>query len=342
MPIQMLLSICIALISVTSSTAAFGAISLHHIPSHSYSSLNLRTYNAKNSHNNRNTSNQKRSLTSLYALSAKEHRDVSKLEEEFVGMVNEFCEFSDNDIAGVENYRYRALYDGVKASRDEPEVTRAFIVLYEDIVPLRLAGRMIHKHLKSVMIKSKEKQKLVEDNILKSTKLTQDEIYEGRQAFLQLDDDDDGQLSVDDLVQTGIVDTIVHLLGFDSFESLLKKLDEDEDGRLDFEMFMIGLQKCMEDSEVEGCDISTVLDEIVKRMKAAQDSEENSSKDQRKLKYSQRYDAMVAAFSEWEDLVPKGDGRMIEVLSGCFFGAKNSKIVQVRVAFHLNTTYSIC
>ena len=283
-------------------------------------------------------------LNSVTNTAATNDRKISKYETEFVAMVEEFCEYSDKDIAGVENYRYRALYDGVKTSRDEPEVTRAFVVLYEEIVPLRLAGRMIHKHLKSVMAKSQEKQKLVEENILKSTKLTSDEIFEGRKAFLQLDSNDDGQLSVDELVESGIIDTTVQLLGFESFDFLVKKLYENEDDRLDFEMFMIRLQKCAEDSNVEGCNISTVLDQIIKRMEVTKDAQQGTSKDQRKLKYGQRYDEMVASFSEWKDLVPEGDGRMVEVLKGCFAGANNEKIVYVRfldieVYYHLSHVF---
>lgn len=274
----------------------------------------------------RELSSSRRSRIKMNSIAdASETRKISRLEKEFVQMVSEFREFTDKDISGVDNYRYRAMYRGVNASRDVPEVERAFVILYEEIIPLRLAGRMIHKHLKSVMKTSKEKQKLVEANILKSTKLSPEEIYEGRIAFLELNANADGELTIDELVETGIIDTIVELLGFESFDSLLEKLDEDEVGKLDFERFMIGLQKCMDNSDAPGCNISTVLDEIVDKMEAF--SSEDSTADMRKMKYSKRYDEMVNAFSEWEDLVPSGDGRMIEVLTGCFYGAKNEEIV---------------
>ena len=40
-------------------------------------------------------------------------------------------------------------------------------------------------------------------------------------------------------------------------------------------------------------------------------------------------DSMVQSFEEWEELQlkPKGEGRMVEVLRGCFAGAKNEQIV---------------
>jgi len=256
-------------------------------------------------------------------------RTISRLEKEFSEMVGEFASYTDKDITGVENYRYRALYEGVKASQTEPEVFRSFVILYEDIVPLRLAGRMIHKHLKNVMTKSQEKQSLVEKNIIASTKLSPTEIYEGRKAFLTIDANDDGELSIDELVNSGFVDTIVQILQMDSFETLLKKLDEDEVGKLDFERFMIGIQRCVNDSENKSCNVFTVLDDVIKRMEAKQESGELSDANIKKRKYNERYNDMVAAFQEWEDLVPEGDGRLKEVLTGCFYGAKNKQIVNV-------------
>ena len=102
-------------------------------------------------------------------------------------MLNEFYSFSERDIAGIDSYKYRALFEGVAASSDEPEVSRAFTILFEDFVPIRIAGRMIYKHLKTVMEKSTEKRLLQEENIIKSTALSAEEIYEGRKAFLAID-----------------------------------------------------------------------------------------------------------------------------------------------------------
>lgn len=171
---------------------------------------------------------------------------ISKLEREFQDMLNEFYSFSEREIAGIDSNKYRALFEGVAASSDEPEVARAFTILYEDFVPIRIAGRMIYKHLKSVAEKSKEKQLLQEEKIIKSTALSAEEIYEGRKAFLAIDIDEDGQLSIDELVGSGLVETAVTLLGFESFADLMKSLDKDERGKLDFEMFMIGKFRAMQ------------------------------------------------------------------------------------------------
>eukprot|EP00984_Skeletonema_dohrnii_P011518 scaffold4604_cov110-Skeletonema_dohrnii-CCMP3373.AAC.6 len=50
-----------------------------------------------------------------------------------------------------EGIRYRTLYSGVQAASMEPAVLRSFTVLFEDYLPIRLAGRRIYKHLNNVM-----------------------------------------------------------------------------------------------------------------------------------------------------------------------------------------------
>lgn len=47
--------------------------------------------------------------------------------------------------------RYRALFSGVQSASMEPAVLRSFTVLFEDYLPIRIAGRRIYKHLKNVM-----------------------------------------------------------------------------------------------------------------------------------------------------------------------------------------------
>ena len=37
---------------------------------------------------------------------------------------------------------------------------------------------------------------------------------------------------------------------------------------------------------------------------------------------------MVNKFKEWEDFVPKGEGRRLDILRGCFVGAENEKVVK--------------
>jgi len=161
------------------------------------------------------------------------------------------------------------------------------------------------------------------------------------------DDDvkEEAKLTMSALVDSGIVNTIVELLEFDSFDEFVEKMGADHDDQLTFERFMVGLQKCTGSSGDSGsdsdsdsaepmpcdvdvtCDLSLVLNEIVERMEPYEAEKKEISISERKLKYSQRYDNMVKSFEEWEDLVPSGDGRMVEVLRGCFAGAKDEDVV---------------
>jgi hypothetical protein len=118
----------------------------------------------------------------------------------------------------------------------------------------------------------------------------------------------------------------VEILELETFEDFLHTMEKDEYGKLNFEMFMIGLQRCTDKScDDVSCEVKNVLDEIIKRMSVYEDKK-TTQNDQAK-KHSEKYDMMVRSFKEWENLMPSGESRMIDVLRGCFVGARNDKIV---------------
>jgi len=117
---------------------------------------------------------------------------LSKLEKEFDSMVDDFRLFTAYDIACIENDRYRALFEGVAAGVKEPAVYKAFVVLFEDYAPVRIAGRMIYKHLKDVMANSREAIAMETQNIQERTGLTTEDIHGGRLAFLAAKDNTEG------------------------------------------------------------------------------------------------------------------------------------------------------
>lgn len=272
----------------------------------------------------------------LIPLDTEEH---SKIQKEFYSMMREFADFSPKDIACVPDPRYRALYEGVVSGANEPLVMNAFCIVFEDMLPLRVAGRMIYKHLKSTMEECIKERDSKEQFLVNAHGFDIHTLNHGRKAFMAIMQDDtnsnaDGQMTMGTLIESGIVDTIVELLEFESFDEFVKVMDADEDEKLTFEKFMVGLQRCKGDSSSNGascdvnCDLSQVLNEIIQRMKPIEAAKKETSIDSRKKKYSERFDGMVASFEEWEDLVPSGDGRMLEVLKGSFAGAKNPKIVK--------------
>lgn len=257
--------------------------------------------------------------------------NLKKLEKEFYGMMREFTEFSSRDINAIKGNNYRALYEGVASGATEPEVMKAFAIIYTDLYPIRVAGRMIYRHLKDVMEKSIDSRIEEEGRVADYTGLSQEAIDDGRAAFMAMliECGGEGELTMDQLVESGIVQTVVEVMEYESFADFLDRMELDDQGeKLNFEKFMVGLQVCADTKSCEvNCDLTEVLSEIVKRMKTIEGEKDGMTIPQRKKKYSDRYDGMVKSFEEWEDLVPSGDGRMIEVLKGCFAGAKNERVV---------------
>lgn len=261
-----------------------------------------------------------------------ESPDQPKLEKEFYSMMREFTLFTPKDVASVSDPRYRALYEGVAAGSNEKQVMNAFSIVFQDLMPVRIAGRMIFRHLKSTMEESIEVRDLQEKELADEYGLDMNTINDGRRAYLAVmqDDTSEGEFTMGELIDSGIVDTIVELLGFDTFDDFVQVMDTDANERLTFEKFIVGLQRCQSETSCDvNCNLSEVLVEIIQRMEPLEDKKKDVGVTERKRKYSERYDAMVTSFEEWEELVPTGeDGRMLEVLKGSFTGAKNEKIVK--------------
>jgi len=139
----------------------------------------------------------------------------------------------------------------------------------------------------------------------------------------------EGDMTMDQLVESGIVNTVVELLGYQSFDEFRDTMDLTDDitAKFNFEKIMIGLQRCKDGSCDVQCDLTEAFDEIVKRMTSIQNNKTAMTLPQRMKKYSDRYDDMVQSFEEWETLVPEGDGQLVTVLIGCFVGAKNKKVI---------------
>lgn len=310
-------------------------------------------------------------------------------EEEFKNMFDQFKIYTDRDVQSLSNQRYRSLFKGVLAvttgstdsSSSEKQsstknvapssVFRAISILYEDYLPVRIAGRMIFGHLKNLMDESIASRKIEEERIIKNlpeTKLNkikeegeyssiiQKEIDLFRKAFEAMKescsvDAEADYMTLDQMVDSGIVETAIEVLGFHSYEDFMSKLDGNNDGKLTFEEFIIGLQNCDEysnhdDEKSPPCKITSVLDEIEQRMESeAKHSKSSSSPlltSEKKLKkYNDRFDEMIVTFAEWEQTLSsaeshqgvekrktkKKDGRIWEVLQGCFDGAKVPAIV---------------
>ncbi len=265
---------------------------------------------------------------------------LSPLEQEFYSMMIEFSYYTPKDISSISNVSYRALYEGVSAGSTEPLVMNAFAIIFNDLLPIRIAGRMIFKHLKNVMDKNIQQRTEEEERVMNETGLSIDAVDDGRRMFMTAlvssSGGDEGSLTMTELIDSGIVETVVEIMEYESFDEFVNKMEQDKDEKINFEKFMVGLQKCalMKNTKTDNglCDVSCDLEEVLsvtaQRIAPIEAKKKEMTVTQRKKKYSDRYDDMVKAFEEWESMVPSGDGRMIQVMEGCFAGAKNEKIVK--------------
>jgi len=256
---------------------------------------------------------------------------LSRLESEFNSMMDHFASYTPRDTQSISNLRTRALFEGVAAGANEPAVRRAFTILFEDMAPIRVAGRMIYRHLSDVMRASLDLRKEEDGRIISSTGFNLQDIDVGRDAFMALKDDtDEAELTMEQLVESGVVETAVSLFGYDDFSQFITHMESDEYGRLSFERFMYGLQRCAADSSCSPeCNVSHILQELANQMKPIEELKSQTSSSQRKRKHSDKYDAMLVSFSEWEEKFDLDTtSRRDEILKGCFVGAKNEYVVR--------------
>jgi hypothetical protein len=268
-------------------------------------------------------------LDEPYTLPPLGDHQLTKLEQEFRDMLIDFSQFTRRDIMAVKNPRIRSLFEGVAASYSLPEVHRAFEVLFEDYAPLRVAGRLIYGKLKQVMVEAQSERHKEVEEVAATTGLTKEDVEACRNAFFSMvvhRDDRATEMTIEQLVDYGLAETAVEVLGYDSFDEFLTAADVKANQKVGFGDLMVALQSCAINSPYPECNPATVVQEIANRLKS-RDALHPESLDQRKKKFIARYEIMVEKFKEWKDLVPPGDGRRLDVLRGCFVGASSKEIV---------------
>ena len=283
------------------------------------------------------TQQQVVSTESLYHLPPIEStRQLTKLEIEFRDMLEHFTNYSERDLLSLRDPRMRTLFRGVAASAVEPAVYRAFEVLYEDLYPLRLAGRLVYKMLKDLMIQSQIEREEEVQLVVSKTGLDRDDVEATRLAFVSVAAELNGDafLTLSQLAKIEVLtDVAVNILNFDSVEQLLQRLNEKNlqqphHGKLYFVDMVIGLRECAEEMcGLEACNPTAVMQDIMYDLKEHPPSAHNDALDEKRRRFSERYDEMLTAFQEWEDFIPEGHGRRIDVVKGCFVGARNPPVV---------------
>lgn len=261
---------------------------------------------------------------------------------EFDDMVREFARFTDDEIDAMPSGRYRAMFHGVRAAANEPDVYRSFRVLYEDAAPLRAAGRTIFRYLRNVIVRAVAARRDEDNRVAARTGLGPRDVDRARRAFRAVsgddDDHDDGLATRERLIASGLPDVLTEMRGngddddpFASSDAFRRRFDADRRGRATFENFVVGLCDCLETSRF---DVTDVLSAIERRTadSAATDGDgqrDTRARDERRRRHGDRFDGMLVAFEEWEErMPPNGQGRTYDIVRGCFTGAKNPSIVE--------------
>lgn len=284
----------------------------------------------------------KRRKVSLYKPPEKaKSRHLNELEEEFRNMLLHFSNYTQADVLSIVDPKMRFLFEGIAASAHSEPVYRAFEILFEDLLPLRLAGRVLFRKLRKFMNRSVAAQAediaIISQRTGLSNQFEREKLEELRLLFLTTASklNKSNRLTADQLRETGILsDVATRVLSFESTEELIAHIDLEGTGKLGFVELITGLWDCV--TEVCGvgqCDPQKLLFEVLldlnRSMPAADIDLGESTKDQQNRR---RYDDMVTAFIEWKEYLPekqKGEteGRRMEIVRGCFVGAEIPEVV---------------
>ena len=254
--------------------------------------------------------------------------ELSTLQQEFRCMLQDLSvQYSPRDIKSLQSERMRVLLEGVIASAHEYPVYRAFEVLYEDLLPLRIGGRMMYAHLNKVLRESIEKRELDINFLQQRTDLPADLIEEVRNTFVSVSVglNGDAFLTQQQLVNSGFQEAVADALPVEYVEQFIQFFDKERIEFVDMILAMLVVSESV--CEVEACDPLKVVQKIMDHIYRNPPHNPETKIDESRRRKIVRYNEMVAAFIAWEDLIPEGEGRRLDVVRGCFVGAENEKIV---------------
>jgi len=252
----------------------------------------------------------------------------TKKGKRFDAMLADFRLHSEADINLVASPRYRGLLVGTSAAINDPKVTLAFKVLYEDIGPVRIAGDLVFSRLETEVAKSKRS-----DAAEAVRELVRDDscVVAARKVFDAVDADASGTVSSRELLES---DLLGSLGGCSDSESVMRFMDEIDkthpEGDLHFDEFLLASHSLLYagDASVSLFGGDDEAECLVEEMLNGREGEIGQEKADR---YSERFDAMCDEFDSWDgDESSRGadsNPRMELVLDGCFAGSKNPPVV---------------
>mmetsp|Transcript_32542 Transcript_32542/g.74881 ORF Transcript_32542/g.74881 Transcript_32542/m.74881 type:complete len:401 (-) Transcript_32542:105-1307(-) len=250
--------------------------------------------------------------------------DMSKHEIEFMDMIERFVSHSQDEVETLMP-KHQALFHGVSAAlNDEKPVLRAFVVLYEDLGPVRTVGRFIFNYLEQIFAKSVRERREENERFVDSTGFTEETINLSRKFHYILCHDDERKRLLDDLAKGCFLEESEVFTSIDIFdEEFMNRLEE---GPMPLNSLLVSLKKTeIPEEKIAGVLVLLLASQENRPM----DIEKSASV--KSQKYIIRYNNMLKKFADWEPLFT-GDGeelsRQREILRGCFVGAKNAAVVE--------------
>ena len=179
----------------------------------------------------------------------------------------------------------------------------------------------------------------------------------------------DSYLTLDQLAETGIITTTAtEVLGLDTVDEVLQRLDKSLTGRITFVNLLSGLWELSNEyCGLEFCNPQVVLhnllvelnEQIHSSTRPLLSTDNHMKLDSNRQRYNIRYDEMVSSFIQWKHLLPPaptyttaeknddgddgegeghtsiaGESRRMEIVRGCFAGAELPKVVEaLRVVY---------
>ena len=267
----------------------------------------------------------------------------------------------DAALALVDGRRERTLLRGVREARAEPEVVQAFAVLYDDLLPVRVAAGRIFAILRPIA----ETAAREEAALRAEAPFSAEELISARRLFDTIDADASGSIDRDELSACGIV----HWSAGDDavLDQVLDEVDRDGDGQISFLEFLYALARLLLPNVPSGGRDFLPPTDILARMTEAEaeterllvlrgtaaaaggeaggrsarahssgGTEQGARAGRELARAGERFDAMLDEFRVWEGSGVSGDRstRLGVVLGGCFAGARNAHVVgALRVCF---------
>jgi len=265
------------------------------------------------------------------------------------------CTLSPKAIECIDDRKMRALFKGVSAAAKEDSVRRAFLIVYEDLGPVRVAGDLIFGQLKKVAENAAARSAVLVDQTDDSEQ-TLAALAKMRLLFDMLDSDSSGGLSRKELLDSTELITLLRRDADERDEAIIDRFlaaaDDNRDGQVTFLELFLGLYASASASDSEagvaldlaGAEVQTALASAIERRRRGAPDGSPSSGGERKRRGTpdERFDEMLRTCLEWERALQLADctieempdeceaeqGRFAMVLKGSFVGARTPDVAQ--------------